>query len=92
MLDFSNDMGLSKTKPVFGVSEKARLKPLSSATENFACTKFRYDTFQYANNKGADQSKQMRRLVCTFVVRKPPKTGFLASRPILSMTLHQHER
>ena len=25
----------------------------------------------------------MRRLVCAFVVRKPPKTGFLASRPIL---------
>ena len=24
----------------------------------------------------------MRRLVCAFVVRKPPKTGFLASRPI----------
>ena len=24
----------------------------------------------------------MYRLVCTFVVRKPPKTGFLASRPI----------
>ena len=23
----------------------------------------------------------MRRLVCTFVVRKPPRTGFLASRP-----------
>ena len=23
----------------------------------------------------------MRRLVCAFVVRKPPKTGFLASRP-----------
>ena len=24
----------------------------------------------------------MRRLVCAFVVRKPPKTGFLAARPI----------
>ena len=24
----------------------------------------------------------MRRLVCAFVVRNPPKTGFLASRPI----------
>ena len=27
---------------------------------------------------------RMRRLVCIFVVRKPPKTGFLASRPIWS--------
>ena len=35
-----------------------------------------------ANNKGADQTVQMCRLVCACVVRKPPKTGFLASRPI----------
>ena len=34
------------------------------------------------NNKGADQTARMRRLVCAFVVRKPPKTGFLATRPI----------
>ena len=34
---------------------------------------FRYHTVQKANNKGA----WVRRLVCTFVVRKPPKTGFL---------------
>ena len=41
-----------------------------------------YGTFQKANNKGADQTARMRRLVCACVVRKPPKTGFLASRPI----------
>ena len=35
------------------------------------------------NNKGTDQAARMRRLVCACVVRKPPKTGFLASRPIL---------
>ena len=29
-----------------------------------------------------NQSVRMRRLVCVFVVRKPPKAGFLASRPI----------
>ena len=34
------------------------------------------------NNKGADQTARMRRLVCDFVVRKPRKTGFLASRLI----------
>ena len=33
--------------------------------------------------KGADQTARMRRLVCACVVHKPPKTGFLASRPIL---------
>ena len=35
------------------------------------------------NNKGADQTAHMHRLVCAFVVRKPRKTGFLASRPTL---------
>ena len=32
----------------------------------------RYNTFQKANNKGADQTA--RSLVCTFVVRKPSTT------------------
>ena len=49
--------------------------------QNFSCSKFRDDTFQNPNNKGADQSARMRRLICTFVVCKSPKTGFLASRP-----------
>ena len=35
------------------------------------------------NNNGPDQSARMRRLVCAFVVRNPPKTGFLASWPVL---------
>ena len=35
-----------------------------------------YDTFQKANNKGADQTARMRRLVCAFVVPKPQKTDF----------------
>ena len=30
-----------------------------------------------------DQTARMRRLVCAFAVRKPPKTGFLTSRPII---------
>ena len=47
---------LNVRKPVFGVSDKVRLKPVSSATEtslkmNFTCSKFRYDTFQKANKK-----------------------------------------
>ena len=40
-----------------------------------------YGAFQKTNNKGADQTARMRRLVCAFVVRKPPKTGFLATGP-----------
>ena len=39
-----------------------------------------YDTFQIENNKGADQTAWIGRLVCACVVRKPPKTGFLESR------------
>ena len=48
----------------------------------FARSKFRYDAFKKVNNNCADQSAQMRRLVCAFVVRQPPKTDFLAARPI----------
>ena len=74
---------LVATKPVFRVSDKARLKPGSSATDwNFGRRKFRYDTLQLANNQGADQTARMHRLVCAFVVRKPPKTGFLSAKPI----------
>ena len=38
------------------------------------------------NNKGADQTAdaQAALVVCAFVVCKPLKTGFLASRPIFS--------
>ena len=32
--------------------------------------------FQIANNKGADQTARMRRLVCAFVVRKHQIRGF----------------
>ena len=39
------------------------------------------------NNKGAEQTGLMRRLVCAFIVPKPPKTGFLATRPICKTTL-----
>ena len=64
-------MGLDVTKPVFPVSGTARLKPVSQLQRlenwNFDCSKFRYDTFQKVNKKGADQSAWMRRLVCTFV-------------------------
>ena len=37
------------------------------------------------NNKGADQTAQISRLVCAFVVGKPLKTGFLESRHICGL-------
>ena len=50
---------------------------------NLICTKFiTYATFQKANNKGADQTARMCRLVCACVVRKPPKTSILETRSI----------
>ena len=43
---------------------------------NITCSKCINATFRKANNKGADQTARMRRLVCACVVRKPPKTVF----------------
>ena len=42
-----------------------------------------YDTFQKANNKGADQFARMRRLVCVFTVRKPLRQGFSHRSPLI---------
>ena len=45
-------------------------------------SKLRVASLENANDKGADQpARSMRMLVCAFVVRRPPKTGFLAPRP-----------
>ena len=52
----------------------------TSAPLHRQARKLNYNTFHAANNKGADKSAWMRRLVCAFVVPQPPKTGFLASR------------
>ena len=70
-------------KPVFGVSDKTGFKPVSSATENwnFTCSKFTYETFQKVNNKGADQTSRMRRLVCDCVVKNPRRQVFSQRGP-----------
>ena len=44
---------------------------------NFRCINKRYHSVLAANNKGADQTVQMRRLICAFVVRIWHKTHFL---------------
>ena len=41
-----------------------------------------YFILQIANDKVADQTARMRRLVCTFVVRNQELPGFLVSMPI----------
>ena len=82
------NIGLYVTKPVFGVSHKASFKAVSSATETSwkieisPVASLHMILSKKANNKGADQTVRMRRLICACVVRKPTKTGFLTSRPI----------
>ena len=49
---------------------------------SFTCSKFTYETFQKGNNKGADQTARMHRLVCACVICKSLKTGLLALRPV----------
>ena len=53
--------------------DKTRTGQLSYRDEleswNFGFSKCRYYTMQAANNKGADQTARMHRLICTFVVR-----------------------
>ena len=78
-------MGLNTIKPVLGVSDTVLLKPDSSDTET-SWKKIEISleaTFQKANNKGADQSVPMCRLVCAIVVSKTGKIGFLVSMPTL---------
>ena len=72
-----------------GCFDKECFKPVSSAKE----TSLKIEISPAASlpmilsknqkKKCADQTARMRRLVCACVVHKPPKTGFLASRPIL---------
>ena len=62
-------------KPVFGVCDQVWLKTVllrdTSLLEswNFEYNNKRYYTNKTANKKGADQTAQMRRLICAFVLR-----------------------
>ena len=56
-------------KPVFEVCDQLKPKPACSATEaSYSLQIQKYYTIQAANNKSADQTAQMRRLICTLVV------------------------
>ena len=81
--------GPRREKTCLRGSDKARFKPVSSATETnkkieispVHVARLHMILSKKTNNKGADQTARMRRLVCTCVVRKPPKAGFLTSWP-----------
>ena len=71
-------MGFDVTNPVFGVSLKAKLKPVSKATETSSHLKQILITGPrrektclrgFANNKGADQPAHPRSLISAFVIR-----------------------
>ena len=92
-------MGRTVRKPVFGVSTKQdpnqspQLQALARKLK-FLVKQAKYDTFQKANNKGADQTVWMRSLVCAFVVRKHWRQGFSHQAPysngiVLQLFLHQ---
>ena len=72
-------MGRGARKPVYGVSEKARLEPACSATEN----SLKFENSLVASLDMVLSNKLitnagMCRLVCVFVVRKPQISSALA--------------
>ena len=83
-------MGLDATKPAFGVTNKARIKPVSPATETRKKIEISLVAsldIKLSNKRITKALISLRKLVCAVVVRKPPKTGFLTSRPIYPLTL-----
>ena len=65
-------MSLVTRKPVFWVFDQVRLKLVCAATEaslEISDIETSYYTIKAANDKGADQTARMRRLICTFVGR-----------------------
>ena len=83
-----HDLNLSLVFPTKHVLNQS--PQLQTLARDFICSKITYDTFQTANNKGADQTVQIRRLVCTCVVRKASKTGFLHWCPNMTIPLSAH--
>ena len=70
-----------------GPDAKKIVKPVCSDTETSfnietACYRRSYYTFQRVNNKGADQTVRMRRLVCDFVVLIQVKFSHIEARII----------
>ena len=66
---------LTREKLSFGFPTKcdSNQSPQLQTFWNMNRSKFRYDTFQKVNTKGADQSAGMHRLDCTFAVCKPQR-------------------
>ena len=74
-------MCLRRFSTRWGSDRPARLHKLARVLK-LCIEQVAYCTIYEANNKGADQTAQMRRLICTFVVRIWHKTHFRMSWPI----------
>ena len=79
---------IQRTKPVIGVLTNrdtcTQISVDKLEKQNFACIKFRYDACQKVNKKNADQTARMRRLICTFVVRRPHRREFSRRGPFVN--------
>ena len=54
-----------------GVSNQSPQLQRLARKLKFPCSRFTYGAFQKANNNGADQTAQMRRLVCACYLQYP---------------------
>ena len=86
-------MGLVARKPVFGFTTKRvsnQSPQLQRLVRKLKFHLFTYDTFQKENNKGADQTARMRRLVCACVIRKSRRQVFSRRGPIMRRHMEFH--
>ena len=60
-------------------TQPAQLQRLTRALK-FNGSMFSYNSFQGKNNRGADQTVRVRRLVCALFVRMQTTPGFLTTR------------
>ena len=83
----------SRRKPVFGVSAKAILKQVPSATGTSYMWKIKI-SFVSSLDLILSKKRITKALIslrgCAFGVRIPPETGFLASRPIYKVPIGQY--
>ena len=69
-------------KPVFGGLRLGKTnRPAQPWVLMFRTYQLQVSYYLSSENKGADQTAQMRRLICTFVVRIWHKKGFVMMRP-----------
>ena len=83
-------MGFDVTKPVFGVSDKATLKPVSSETK---ARKLKFCLLQVSLDMILSKQRITNGLISLCLgCSQTPKTGFLTSKPIYYVLKRQRLR